>query len=56
MINKSDLAPHVGADLDRMIKDSEQVRMGRRVLVTNCRIGSGIEAVADVIMHEVLLR
>jgi urease accessory protein len=56
VINKSDLAPHVGADLDRMINDSEQVRMGRRVLVTNCRIGAGIEAVADVIMHEVLLR
>ena len=56
VINKSDLAPHVGVDLDRMIKDSEQVRMGRRVLVTNCRIGVGIKAVADVIMHEVLLR
>src|SRR3984957_5609250 len=52
VINKSDLAPHVGADLDRMIKDSEQVRMGRRVLVTNCRIGAGIEAVGGGIMQE----
>jgi urease accessory protein len=56
VINKSDLAPYVGANLDRMIKESNEVRLGRPVLVTNCRIGIGIEAIADMIMHDVLLR
>jgi urease accessory protein len=46
VINKVDLAPHVGADLDVMRRDSELVRGGRPFLFTNCRTGAGVEEVA----------
>ena len=46
VINKVDLAPHVGADLDVMRRDSQQVRGGRPFLFTNCRTGDGVEEVA----------
>jgi len=46
VINKVDLAPHVGADLEVMRRDSELVRGGRPFLFTNCRTGAGVEAVA----------
>ena len=36
IINKTDLAPLVGADLDRMIEEALAVRGGRTVLTTNC--------------------
>jgi urease accessory protein len=46
VINKVDLAPHVGADLGVMRRDSELVRRGRPFMFTNCRTGEGVEAVA----------
>jgi urease accessory protein len=46
VINKVDLAPHVGADLDVMRRDSELVRGGRPFLFTNCRTGTGVNEVA----------
>lgn len=56
IINKADLAPHVGVDLERMIQDAKTVRAGKPVLVTNCRRGEGIGAVADHLEREVLFR
>jgi urease accessory protein len=56
VINKTDLAPHVGVDLDRMLEESLMVRDNRPVLMTNCRRGEGIEAVVDIIEREVLFR
>jgi urease accessory protein len=56
VINKSDLAPHVGVDLPRMIAEAKDVRGGRPVLVTNCRAGDGVGAVADRLAHDVLFR
>jgi urease accessory protein len=47
VINKVDLAPHVGADLEVMQRDSELVREGRPFVFTNCRTGHGVEAVAS---------
>jgi urease accessory protein len=47
VINKVDLAPHVGADLEVMRRDSELVRGGRPFLFTNCRSGAGVPAVVD---------
>jgi urease accessory protein len=46
VINKVDLAPHVGADLEVMRRDSDLVRGGRQHLFTNCRTGEGVPAVA----------
>ena len=37
VINKTDLAPHVGADLEVMRRDAELVREGKPFLFTNCR-------------------
>jgi len=54
VINKADLAPYVGADLDRMIREGSEVRGGKPVLVTNCRTGDGIDTVVDRLSHDVL--
>ena len=55
VINKSDLAPHVGVDLALMRKEAQEVRAGRPVLVTNCRSGEGLAQVAALIAHDVLM-
>lgn len=54
IINKADLAPHVGVDLALMVDEARQVRAGKPVLVTNCRTGEGIDAVVSRIAHDVL--
>lgn len=56
VINKGDLAPHVGVDLDQMVAEASAVRNGRPVLVTDCRAGAGIDAVIDHLEHDVLFR
>jgi urease accessory protein len=48
IINKIDLAPHVGADLDVMASDAARVRQGGPVVLTRCNIGEGVD---DVIGH-----
>jgi urease accessory protein len=47
VINKTDLAPYVGADLEVMRRDAERVRGGRPLLFTNCRSGEGVDAVLE---------
>lgn len=54
VINKVDLAPYVGADLDRMIAEAFDVRAGRPVLMTNCATGEGVDAVVERLAHDVL--
>ena len=56
VINKTDLAPHVGVDLDRMHAQALQVRDNRPVLLTNCRGGEGVDAVVSIIERDVLFR
>ena len=46
IINKTDLAPHVGANLDIMARDAKQQRGERPFIFTNLRSGEGV---ADVI-------
>nr|GEU28208.1 urease accessory protein G [Tanacetum cinerariifolium] len=41
IINKTDLAPHVGADLDVMARDAKQQRGSRPFIFTNLRSGDG---------------
>jgi urease accessory protein len=53
VINKTDLAPYVGASLDVMARDSHIQREGRPFLFTNCRDGEGIAAVIDKILARV---
>jgi urease accessory protein len=56
VINKSDLAPHVGVDLDLMVAEATAVREGRPVVVTDCRRAVGVDAVVAHLEREVLFR
>lgn len=54
VVNKTDLAPHVGVDLASMLAEAAQVRQDRPVLATNARAGLGVAQVADAIVGAVL--
>ncbi len=54
VINKVDLASHVGVDLERMLVEAGTVRDNRPVIVTNARSGEGIDGVVDSIGRAVL--
>ena len=56
VVNKVDLAPYVGVDLDRMLADARQVRGAKPVIPTNLKSGVGVEAVVDAISAAVLFR
>jgi len=56
VVNKVDLAPHVGVALEPMLAEASRVRAGRPVIATNARSGLGVEAVADAITAAVLFR
>ena len=49
VINKTDLAPHVGASLDVMDRDSRRMRGERPFVFTNIRAGEGVAAVAGFV-------
>jgi urease accessory protein len=51
VINKTDLAPYVGADLAVMERDARLVRGDGPFLFTDCRVGLGIEAVVDHLLR-----
>ena len=55
VINKIDLAPHVGASLEVMERDAKRMRGERPFVLTNLRAGDGLEAVADFVRREGLL-
>ena len=54
VINKIDLAPHVGADLSVMDRDARAIRGGKPILFTNLKTGEGLDGVIDWIRHAVL--
>ena len=54
VINKIDLAPHVGADLDVMERDARRMRGERPFVFTNLRDGAGADAVVDWIRRDLL--
>ena len=49
VINKIDLAPHVGASLSKMKSDTERMRGDRPFVMTNLREGAGLEGIARFI-------
>ena len=55
MINKTDLAPHVGASLEVMDRDARKMRGERPFVFTCVRQGEGVEAVAAFVVREGLL-
>ncbi len=54
VINKVDLAPHVGASLEVMARDSQKMRGAKPFLFTNCMTRVGIDEVVILIKREVL--
>jgi len=55
VINKIDLAPHVGADLERMRRDATAARAGRPFVFTNMRGGVGVADVVQFVERAALL-
>ena len=55
IINKTDLAPYVGANLDVMATDAKRMRGERPFVLTNLRSGDGMDAVIAFIRQEGLL-
>jgi urease accessory protein len=49
VINKTDLAPHVGADLDVMDRDARRMRGARPYIFTNMKTTEGVADIANQI-------
>jgi len=54
VINKIDLAPHVGASLDVMARDARRMRGDRPFVFTNLKSGAGLEEVVTWIRRQLL--
>ncbi|MGB7637129.1 MAG: urease accessory protein UreG [Nitrososphaeraceae archaeon] len=54
VINKIDLAPHVGADLSIMERDAKEVRANKPYVLVNCRTGQGVKEVTEHLVRDVL--
>jgi len=55
VINKTDLAPHVGASLDVMAADTQRMRPHRPWVMTNLRTRAGLDEVVRFIEARGLL-
>ena len=54
VINKIDLAPHVGADLEIMERDAKEVRGDKPHVLVNCKTGQGTEQATEHIIRDIL--
>jgi urease accessory protein len=52
VINKIDLAPYVGANLDVMDRDASKMRGARPFVFANVRAGKGVQEIARFIEHQ----
>jgi urease accessory protein len=55
IINKIDLAPHVGASLEVMDRDAKKMRGERPFVFTNMKTGQGLDRVIDFIVERGML-
>jgi urease accessory protein len=55
IINKTDLAPHVGASLEVMDRDARRMRGEKPFVFTSIRKGEGLKAVVDFVIHHGML-
>jgi urease accessory protein len=55
IINKIDLAPHVGASLEVMDRDARRMRGERPFVFTNLKTGQGLDTVVEFILREGML-
>lgn len=54
VINKIDLAPHVGADLSIMEHDAKLIRSKKPFEFVNCNTGAGVYRIAEHIINDLL--
>ena len=52
VINKVDLAPFVGADLDRMERDMKRYNPSMKIFRTNLKEGTGVEAIVGALLSQ----
>ncbi|STC69238.1 urease accessory protein UreG [Corynebacterium pilosum] len=55
VINKTDLAPYVGADLQVMADDSKEFRGEKPFVLTNLKTDEGLDEIIEWIRHDVLM-
>ncbi len=55
VINKIDLAPHVGASLEVMERDARRMRGERPFVFSNLKSGEGLPRIVDFIRHQGML-
>ncbi|HEX7666389.1 MAG TPA: urease accessory protein UreG [Polyangiaceae bacterium] len=51
VVNKIDLAPHVGASLEVMARDAEKMRQGGPVIFARANVGEGVTQIATAILR-----
>ena len=56
VVNKIDIAPYVGADLDLIRQEAPLYRRGKPIVYTNCKAGEGLDEVVNFILETVLFR
>ena len=54
VINKIDIAPYVGADLELIRQEAPLYRQGKAIAYTNCKTGEGLEFVMRFILEKLL--
>ena len=54
VINKIDIAPYVGADLELIRQEAPLYRQGKAIAYTNCKTGEGLEIVMGFILEKLL--
>ncbi|KQS72390.1 urease accessory protein UreG [Rhizobium sp. Leaf371] len=52
VINKTDLAPYVGADLDVMQRDADRMRQSRPFVFSDMKRGEGVERIVEFLRVE----
>jgi hypothetical protein len=52
VINKIDLAPLVGADLEVTVADARRMRLGRAFVFTNLKRGEGADQIANFVIEK----
>ncbi|MCF6323900.1 MAG: urease accessory protein UreG [Gammaproteobacteria bacterium] len=55
VINKTDLAPYVGASLAVMARDAKKMRLEKPFVFSNLKIGDGLDQIVDYILHQGML-
>jgi urease accessory protein len=55
VINKIDLAPHVGASLEVMDRDAKKMRGERPFVFSNLKTGEGLQAIEEFIINKGML-